>query len=276
MATLAPNVSGASEVSIGDINQDGLDDIIACSRFSNDVLFIQNDLPNGILPAKRITSVEDEPIGNAIGDINLDGQADIIISPFKANYAVILENNIEADTFYQHEIEFSFDQYNNAEVADLDQDNDLDLVVSHKTGLTIFWNVNPSTWTFSPELLFTNASTGVTRLADMDGDYDIDIVCTNVPGGKLLFFENQLPTGVNSAQAIPVRCFPNPTSGLFQVEPGEQSGRLDVLTMTGQVKGIYPLDNGNIDLSFLPAGLYLMQLYNDEGRFIGSCRVARH
>lgn len=66
--------------------------------------------------------------------------------------------------------------------------------------------------------------------------------------------------------------FPNPTSGLVQLDFGKQlSGHLHVSDLSGRLyysSQFQNLDEYTLDLDFLASGVYMIQIHTDEGRLI--------
>jgi len=67
--------------------------------------------------------------------------------------------------------------------------------------------------------------------------------------------------GINDLAGAAISLQPNPTSGLVQLNGISQGAVVDVTDMTGRLLGTHSMDtdNGTIDLTHLPSGLYLLR-----------------
>jgi hypothetical protein len=70
-----------------------------------------------------------------------------------------------------------------------------------------------------------------------------------------------LGVGINDLAGAAISIQPNPTSGLVQLNGISQGAVVDVTDMTGRLLGTHSMDtdNGTIDLTHLPSGLYLLR-----------------
>lgn len=96
---------------------------------------------------------------------------------------------------------------------------------------------------------------------------------TEIPGALMIrpilkkFFGT--PSGIlpvnHQKEEMPFVVYPNPTNGNVHVSP--EPGRFwhtSVTDLAGRSLGVAPIQNGNIDLSFLPGGFYLLVFENPE------------
>ncbi len=70
----------------------------------------------------------------------------------------------------------------------------------------------------------------------------------------------------NTAKKAPT-LYPNPSQGSIQVN-GLQQGYVHVLNTNGQLTQTLTINQGQIDATALPAGLYLLRLYDTESNLL--------
>jgi hypothetical protein len=67
--------------------------------------------------------------------------------------------------------------------------------------------------------------------------------------------------GIHSLSAAAISVYPNPTNGIVQINGVQKGDLVEVTDMTGRLIGSQNMvsDNGIIDLSAKPNGLYLLR-----------------
>lgn len=79
-------------IAVGDVNGDGLNDVISANYYSNNIsVFTQ--LPNGKLASQTTYPVSQGPFGVGIGDINRDGLNDVIVGCAAADVIHVYTQN---------------------------------------------------------------------------------------------------------------------------------------------------------------------------------------
>jgi uncharacterized protein YuzB (UPF0349 family) len=158
--------------------------------------------------------------------------------------------------------------------VDLDKDGDLDLMSGSSTGdFEYYENIGTKT---SPlfagrqenpfSLTDNNHSNSTTAFADLDNDGDLDLL-SGSSTGDFEYFKNSSPLGINNSpqEQMPVIIYPNPSSGLVTIEISNSIVRkIEIKNIVGEPihqSAIKWLDNKQIDLSALPKGLYLINIY---------------
>lgn len=73
-----------------------------------------------------------------------------------------------------------------------------------------------------------------------------------------------------------VNIFPNPTKGIINIDPKENS-KCEIYTMQGLlVKSMVVLEySSQVDISNLPKGMYLLNLLNQDGKLISSNKIIK-
>jgi hypothetical protein len=76
----------------------------------------------------------------------------------------------------------------------------------------------------------------------------------------------EMPTGINAISKEEVSVFPNPTTGLVYVNGIQTSASVKVINLVGkEVINTEINANGTIDMSSVPAGIYMLVIENANG-----------
>jgi hypothetical protein len=202
------NFVGAQALTAGDLNSDGLADIVVNSAVTENmaVLFNNNGTFNSSAPIELRTIAS--PLGIAIGDVDQDQDLDILCAEFSdiINGQPTINNKLtiflnEKDPVTQA---VSFPQTVSLTVdpgptlpifVDLDNDQDLDIAVSHPVSNTISVLLNePTQGQISfPQVRTFSAGVSPTGLdsADLDADGDVDLVVAEFGADSIGVFVNE-------------------------------------------------------------------------------------
>ena len=85
------------------------------------------------------------------------------------------------------------------------------------------------------------------------------------------FWLNVIPdisAGINETINSGVDIFPNPTNHFMSLSHAELIQQVKFFTSTGNLINVNHVVNGRYDLSALPAGLYLVQVTQFDGKII--------
>ncbi len=93
--------------------------------------------------------------------------------------------------------------------------------------------------------------------------------CIEVEGNSSIIYliEDMIPTSLSSRPFEPIiNIFPNPANRLISIESNSSLFDLRILDMTGKIMKFHPNKNrtSNIDISFLPKGMYIVELTNSS------------
>ena len=167
-----------ADVAVGDINGDGINDIVTCgvadNRSSVDVLLGNGD---GTFQAPRESSVGPGPGAIALGDFNLDGHLDVVTANFGIDGG--FSNTISVllgygDGTFQNRHDYVVGGKPNSIVAaDLNDDGYLDLVVGESAKFVALLNVL-SGFQVSSHIDLPNSSDSV-AVGDINGDGILDV-----------------------------------------------------------------------------------------------------
>lgn len=146
---------GLTSLRVGDINNDGLRDVVTVG-WGSDVLICLDGDPESYFAKPRITPLKGGPFSVVLADFNHDGALDAAVSLMTTNELAILRGDGEGG-FEEIERFPSRGRLPHAlETADINQDGHADLVVSHKytdDSIVIFFGAGDLAFPLSQELL---------------------------------------------------------------------------------------------------------------------------
>ncbi|MBC8200448.1 MAG: VCBS repeat-containing protein, partial [Planctomycetes bacterium] len=168
-----------AHVSIADLDQNGVPDVLVCDVSGHQISWIQNGIEKTIL-ADVSGAVHAEAV-----DIDFDGDMDILLAvmgvilPSTAHIGkvIILENDGQ-ENFTPRVIAENIERVTDVQAGDLDGDGDLDLSVA-QFGYTegqVQWFENTGEWKFTPHQLINRSGAIHAPIVDIDNDGDLDIV----------------------------------------------------------------------------------------------------
>lgn len=139
------NSSQRINVMIADFNNDQLKEIVATSRFGNDVDIFTNESSNGSISFSNTPTTVGSITGSwglTAGDINGDGMLDIGVAALSTNY-YILENTFDGTSisFTRHTVGLNPDN-RNTEMVDIDGDGKIDILTTNNTGESAVGNLS--------------------------------------------------------------------------------------------------------------------------------------
>jgi hypothetical protein len=167
-----------THVTIADLDEDGLADILACDAQSDSVRWLRQS-PRGTFTERVIGGSIAGPAHVTISDLNLDGQPDVLVAAMGVVLpnndqigSVIVLENLGDEQFRQRVLVDKIARVNDIRVADLNGDARLDLVVG-QFGFDqgeIRWMENLGDWNFRSHILLSAPGTIMTPVADYNGD----------------------------------------------------------------------------------------------------------
>lgn len=181
--TAIPTGSWPEAIAIGDVNNDGRNDIVMTTGFyfdnANDYkifVFLQNATGGLDPPVKYATSAfGNRPSTIAIGDINNDGKNDVVIGNSGSGIEVFLQNNsgsLNSGVFY------SSSDSHKIRIADLNNDGLLDIVgIGWGTNTASVWLQNGSGTLNTPAIYsVTHGGYDDLEVGDVNNDGLTDII----------------------------------------------------------------------------------------------------
>ena len=211
-----PNVSQQEALSAGDIDRDGLIDLLLGTRWLS-------NLTSG-WTSRMLSSTPGELDRNRLADMNGDGRLDAVLG-FETNSTPgKLAWYEQVDPVTGNWVEHLIGDQNmiapmSLDVADLDGDGDLDvsagehnLLHPELAALYIFENTNGkgTAWQRHTVAVGDEHHMGA-RLVDLDGDGDLDILSMGWGHSKVLWYENLAKTGTPVTPTPPTATPPIPT-----------------------------------------------------------------
>jgi hypothetical protein len=197
----APN-QGAwiTDLTIADLDQDGLKDVICCDGRLNKICWIRQVRP-GVYEEQQIGDTVAGPAHVEVVDIDGDGDLDILVAGMgvifpsneKTGSVVILENDGHQH-FTNHVILDKTYRVTYVGAGDLNGDGRLDLAVGqfgYYEG-QVQWFENLGNWRFAEHPLLNLAGAIHTPITDLDGDGKLDMVALISQDWEEVYaFENQ-------------------------------------------------------------------------------------
>jgi hypothetical protein len=172
-----------AQVTIVDLDKDGLADIVACDVLENRVVWLRQ-APRGTFTESAVGSEVRAPAHAEAVDIDRDGDLDLLVASlgvmFPSNArigsVVVLEND-GRERFSNRVLASEIARVADVRAGDFDGDGDLDLAVAgfgYDDGET-HWMENQGNWRFRSTRLLNLSGAINVEVADLDHDGDLDI-----------------------------------------------------------------------------------------------------
>lgn len=146
---------GLTSLRVGDINQDGLRDLVAVGWGSDSLICMDGD-PELYFKAPRINNLSGGPFSLVLADLNHDALLDIAVTLMASNEIAILRGDGNGGFSEVQRFPSRGRLPHRLETADINQDGQADLVVSHKftdDSIVIFFGAGDFSFSVSQEIL---------------------------------------------------------------------------------------------------------------------------
>jgi hypothetical protein len=205
---LGSGASGGSGIAKGDVNGDGLLDIVTSNAGTGNISVLLNS-GNGNFQPAQVFSTGAQPESVALADFNRDGKVDVVTANFKDGTVSVLFGNGDG-TFQAHQDFPVGIQTQSVVVGDMNGDGIPDIVVASVQSGTIDTLLSNGDGTFQSPIVYyiNNGYAGMTQIAigDINGDGIPDVVGIYGFGqsfqvlagngdGSLYLYSHELSTG---------------------------------------------------------------------------------
>lgn len=267
--------TGVEELSIGDLDGDGLLDIVFSFNgpWSGYQLYWMPNLGVGNFGAP-ILLVDSVGLDNApvITDMDGDGDNDIAMQiHYPYHEFVWYENNGAGNMVSEILIDTISASVNSFNLFDLDGDSDMDLV-SGMDSQGLIWYENDGSGNFpTPATVHPNGDVQAISSGDFNGDGIQNIVISSVNGDKVAWYGSLMASvGITEMMTNDVQVFPNPTSGSVTIISNVSMERIRVFGTDGRLM-IDRVMNGplssTLSLNGFGPGLLLLRISTEDGIF---------
>ena len=163
-------------VALGDLNGDGLQDVVTANYGSEDVTILFGSKSN---PLQMKSSYKIGKVNSvALGDLNGDDHLDVIASILFSHGVVVLLGN--GDGTFQDPLAYTTGMVDSMALGDVNEDTKLDLIVSIYASRNVAVFLCKGDGTFQTGQFYTaGESPESIALGDLDRDRNLDIVTEN-------------------------------------------------------------------------------------------------
>jgi len=193
-----------SSIAVGDINRDGLVDLILSRKSAHEVATMMG-LGDGVFDTPVAYSVAGAPVDVSMADVNGDGFPDVVVASESYAYATVLLNDGTGQFGSPSDLE-SDSAFVAINTGDMDNDGDQDVVGLLKDGEYLYASILLNDGSGSDyqlvgdmynglhTMLWVSSGSDDFSVVDVDRDGDLDFVTTDsyaTSGGDINFMLNQ-------------------------------------------------------------------------------------
>jgi hypothetical protein len=221
-----------TEIALGDINGDGLLDLVVGYGFDSNQLYLNSGIAAVPYPAvpQEITSDNHVTRAIALGDIDGDGDLDVVAGNGAGTNRLYLNAGGDPVVWSASDITADIGDTSDVALGDVDGDGDLDIVAADGGAPKRFYRNDggtPITWTASNITSVVNPSYSV-ALGDIDGDGDLDLVEGNVFQASQVYLNNGTADPWNGVVGAPIGAG-SPVTRAVALGDVDADGDLDIV-----------------------------------------------
>jgi hypothetical protein len=170
-------------VAVGDLNHDGIADLVTANRGSNTVSVLLGN-GDGSFGAKQDFETDTAPSSVAIGDLDGDGTSDLAVAEQGSNTVSVLIGNGDG-TFWWYGFSVG-ESPRSVAIGDLDGDGAPDLVVANQGSNTVSVLLGSGYGDFGAKTDFATGSEPTSvAIGDLNGDGAPDVAVANLGSGTV-------------------------------------------------------------------------------------------
>jgi len=213
-------------VTLGDVNRDGILDIVTANRDSSTVSVLLGN-GNGTFQTQVPFSTGFSPRSVALGDVNGDGKLDIVTANNNSDTASVLLGN--GNGIFQTQVPFSTGSNSNPRAVtfgDVDGDGNLDIITANNGDAKVSVLLGNGNGTFQgQQTLAVGSNPRAVTLGDVNGDGNLDIITAN-------FADNSVSVLLGNGNGTFKTQDTFATNRPYSVSLGDVNGdgRLDIIT----------------------------------------------
>ena len=201
---LTDSLVNPAEFDFGDINNDGLTDILIMGRDANEIHWFEND-GSGINYIDHYFDYTLDDISSMdIADFDNDDKIDIVLAS-RNNNSILWYKNLGSNLYSQGVVvSNSVQKAEFVKVNDLNNDGNQDILSVSDMTNEIFYHQNDGNGNFNTSTIYSgmNIEGSTVYCVDIDSDNDLDIFTRN-SNNEILFIENTGGTTFAPEQIIP-------------------------------------------------------------------------
>ncbi|WP_386067285.1 FG-GAP repeat domain-containing protein [Tahibacter sp. UC22_41] len=192
LVTSGSIMAGAQTLLTGDVDRDGLRDVITAS-VSDGIVRLLRRTSAGFASAIMLPAGASAPRGGVLADMDRDGRLDLVLGS-GGNGRVVQLAGDGAGGFANAVVAGSgFLDVAGVVAADFDRDGDLDLAVADPLAGDVRWLRNTGSGSYAaPAQIATHAGARALAVVDLDRDGWPDLVSAGESAGSLLWLRNAL------------------------------------------------------------------------------------
>ncbi|PKA84237.1 putative secreted protein (Por secretion system target) [Ulvibacter sp. MAR_2010_11] len=276
---ISNTLSQARRQVVADIDGDNDLDVLSNSAGSSIMSWFENTDGQGDFSIQHIVAVGGL-YENYFHMSDLDGDSDLDILSNKVN-EILWRENLGGGNFGPAQIIFSYTDPTPdlASVYAVDLDNDGDLDVTYDSGYDfgkVFHLNTDGQGNFGPANILTSpdgGTSGNNLPVDIDGDGDMDLINTSLffemnNRNDIYWYENLTILSITDIEINDLILSPNPVDEILSITSKDDLQNAIFYQVIGQSILVTKQNFDKIDVSFLPKGIYLVEVQTNNGKTI--------